>query len=121
MYNSTDLLTNEQTASSKHNLMKSSIYCIIPQLRSAATVNCSSTNGFQFVRPVLTSWPYKLASQPDAKNPPILLLKSVMSLKNKALGPSVFHLGRQPEEVLKRERLIIITVILASPARSPLC
>lgn len=44
---------------------------------------------------------------------------SVMVLNNKALGPSAFHLGWQPEEILKRGRLKLITVILVSPAQSP--
>lgn len=42
-----------------------------------------------------------------------------MVLKDKALGPSVFHLGWQPEEILKRKRLKLIIVILVSPAWSP--
>lgn len=104
--------------------MMSNINWIILELRSAATVNGSSTNGFQFVRPIMQCWWVGLTNWHHNQTPqksPSLLPKSVTSLKNKALGPSGFHLGWKPEEILKRERLIIITVTLVSPARSPVC
>lgn len=95
-------------------------------LRSRSDKLCCRVTSHEqsaFCEQDLLTWTQQLSGHSSTKGSLKIvnsLPTSVMVLKNKALGPSVFHLGWQPEEILKRERLKLITVILVSPARSPI-
>lgn len=116
MFNGANLLANEQTAFPRHNLLIGTATWATPALRSTAAVGHPSTVPVGSLCQISSAGDMALKVCHKISNS---LPTSVMVLNNKALGPSIFHLGWQPEEILKRESLKLITVILVSPARSP--